>query len=292
MVVSKHTDFYLTVRHPTFLNFPAGWDSTKAVIIGIPFDTGSTWKPGCRLAPSKIREVSQNIETYDPIGKRDAATLPVADAGDVIECILPSRMINVVEKIISSFYSENKFVVSLGGDHTVTLGVLKGLGEQKTLVMFDAHLDYRDEYPVGERVTHATVLRRACEWGLIEYALLIGVRGVSREEVETLEKEGRAKIVYAWATEEELKDAFSTLNRRIYISIDIDALDPSIAPGVSCPEPGGLTYTQLCKALSALSSFKVLGLDIVEVNPLLDINDLTSYVAAKLLSKLLISLVS
>ncbi|MEM2795070.1 MAG: agmatinase, partial [Thermofilaceae archaeon] len=243
-------------------------------------------------APLKIREVSQNIETYDPIGKRDAATLPVADAGDVIECILPNRMISVVEKVVSVFYSENKLVASLGGDHTVTLGVLKGLSERKTLVMFDAHLDYRNEYPVGERITHATVLRRACEWDLIEYALLIGVRGVSREEVETLEKEGRAKIMYAWATEEELKDAFSTLNRRIYISVDIDVLDPSIAPGVTCPEPGGLTYTQLCKALSALSSFKVLGLDIVEVNPLLDINDLTSYVTAKLLSKLLINLVS
>lgn len=290
--MSERTDFYLTIRCPTFLNFPTDWSSAKAVIIGIPFDTGSTWKPGCRLAPSKIREVSQNIETYDPVVKKDAATLPVADAGDVIECVLPERMISTVGKVVSAFYSKNKLVVSLGGDHTVTLGALKGLGEGKALIMFDAHLDYRDEYPVGEKITHATMLRRACEWGLVEYAILVGVRAPSREEVETLKREGQAEIVYAWATEGEIKDAFSTLNGGVYISVDIDVLDPSIAPGVGCPEPGGLTYTQLCRALYALQGFNVLGLDIVEVNPLLDVNDLTSYVAAKLLSKLLTVLVS
>lgn len=290
--MSERADFYLTARHPTFLSFPTDCSSAKAVVIGIPFDTGSTWRPGCRLAPLRIREVSQNIETYDPVVKKDAATLPVADAGDVVECVLPDRMVGTVGKVVSVFHSENKLVASLGGDHTVTLGALKGLGERKALVMFDAHLDYRDEYPVGEKVTHATVLRRACEWGLVEYAILVGVRAPSREEVETLEREGQVEIVYAWATEGEVKDAFSTLNGGVYISVDIDVLDPSIAPGVSCPEPGGLTYTQLCKAFSALQDFKVVGLDIVEVNPLLDVNDLTSYVAAKLLSKLLMVLVS
>ncbi|RLE88991.1 MAG: agmatinase [Thermoprotei archaeon] len=287
--VAGYVELYTEPRAPSFIGLGRDYLSAKAVILGVPYDAGSTFRPGCRLAPARVREVSQNLETYDPVSRVDSADLPVADVGDLQECISPLRMVELVSKVAAELSSSGRVVVGIGGDHTVTLGLVKGLGRPVSLVMFDAHLDYRDEYPEGEKLSHATVLRRLRETGLIKDALVVGARGVSREEVEALDEDVR--VLYAWSDLSALRDELSALGKPRYVTVDVDVLDPSVAPGVSCPEPGGLSYLELQRALLEVLEDDVVGLDVVEVNPLLDINDVTSYAAAKLIIRALPALV-
>ena len=287
--VAGYVELYTEPRMPSFIGLDRDYLSAKAVILGIPYDAGSTFRPGCRLAPARLREVSQNLETYDPVSRVDSSQLPVADIGDLQECVSPSRMVELTSKVIAELSSSGRVVVGMGGDHTVTLGLIKGLSRPVSLIMFDAHLDYRDEYPEGERLSHATVLRRLREAGLVKDALVIGVRGVSREEVEALDEDVR--VLYVWSGLSALKDELSSLGRPRYVTVDIDVLDPSVAPGVSCPEPGGLSYLELQRALLDVLEDGVVGMDVVEVNPLLDVNDVTSYAAAKLIIRALPALV-
>ncbi|MCD6357580.1 MAG: agmatinase [Thermoproteales archaeon] len=287
--MAGYVELYTEPRAPSFIGLGRDYLSAKAVILGVPYDAGSTFRPGCRLAPARVREVSQNLETYDPVSRVDSADLPVADVGDLQECISPLRMVELVSKVAAELSSSGRVVVGIGGDHTVTLGLVKGLGRPVSLVMFDAHLDYRDEYPEGEKLSHATVLRRLRETGLIKDALVVGARGVSREEVEALDEDVR--VLYAWSDLSALRDELSALGKPRYVTVDVDVLDPSVAPGVSCPEPGGLSYLELQRALLEVLEDDVVGLDVVEVNPLLDINDVTSYAAAKLIIRALPALV-
>lgn len=275
-------------RKPTFIGLRGRLSEARAAILGIPFDSGSTCRPGCRYAPARLREVSVDIETYDPVVDIDSAELPVADLGDVGSLLTPALMIERVSKVVQEVREAGARVVGVGGDHTVTLGLLSGLGASTSLVMFDAHMDYRDEYPPGVCISHATVLKRARE-GLVREAVLVGVRAVSREEVRSAERDALT-VIYSWSPKmvDELKEQLSTLSAPVYVSVDVDVLDPSVAPGVGCPEPAGLNFNQLLEAVElVVSAADVMGLDVVEVNPLVDVGDLTSYVAAKFLAKVL-----
>ncbi len=277
-------------RRPSFLSYPSDLSRARAVIVGVPFDGGSTCKPGCRYAPLVVRAVSQDLETYDACRRIDADELPVADVGDLAATgVRAESMLKSASRAVGELVARGKRVVAIGGDHTITLGVLKGLGKRVSLVYFDAHLDYRDEYPPGERVSHATVLRRAVEGGLAAGAVVVGARAFSREEVEVAEGAGVA-LLGPEATPRDLEDALSTVSAPLYVSIDVDALDPAYAPGASCPEPGGFSFLQLSKLLERALEGEVVGADVVEVNPLADVNEVTSRVAAKLLVKCLIGL--
>lgn len=280
-----YVDLLLEPRIPTFIGLPRDAKAAKAVLVGVPHDSSSTCKPGCRYAPRRVREVSQNLETYDPQLEVDASELPVADAGDVREALAPANVVETVAKVVWELSAAGKTPLIIGGDHMVTLGALKGLSGEVSLVMFDAHLDYRDEFPQGEKLSHATVLRRARE-GRVKEAVVVGVRAVSKEEILALKQDERVRVVYPWSID-RVKDELSTLSGRIYVTVDVDVLDPSVAPGVGCPEPGGLTFNQLVELLTNAVDEKVIGFDVVEVNPLVDVNDITSCVAAKLLMKAL-----
>ena len=287
-------ELYSERRAPPFIGYNLDYRDAKAVILGVPYDSGSTHVPGCRLAPPTIREVSHNLETFDPLFGVDATELPIADIGDVQEILSPNRMIEVTSRIAGELAGMGKVLVAIGGDHSITIGLIRGLGEIRrnlSLIIFDAHLDLRDEYPSGERISHATVMRRLRESSCVDRLLIVGVRGVSREEVEIAMRDDAIDAVYAWASLRELEDALSTISGPCYVSVDVDVLDPSIAPGVSCPEPGGFSYTQLRQLLLRALEADVIGFDVVEVNPLLDVNNLTSYVAARLLMSSLLKLV-
>lgn len=276
-------------RRPSFLGFTSNLESAKASILGVPYDSSSTCAPGCRYAPARVREISHALEAFDPQLRVNSEELPVADIGDVLTSLSPETMIRDVSRVIEELRRRGKLVACVGGDHTVTLGVLNGLGHPVSMVVFDAHLDYRDEFPRGDRISHATVLRRARE-GPVREAVVIGARALSKEEVEALSLDDEVTILHPWAKRNEIEAALSTLSKPCYVSIDVDALDPSIAPGVGCPEPGGLTYYQMLDILSLVCEGGIVGLDVVEVNPLVDVNDLTSRIAAKLLMRCLILL--
>lgn len=283
-----YADLLIEPRLPTFIGLPRDASAAKAVIVGAPYDSSSTCRPGSRYAPRRVREVSQDMETYDPMLGADASEIPAADLGDVREALSPANTVGGIARVVRELSAAGKVVLLVGGDHLVTLGALSGLQGKLSLVVFDAHLDFRDEYPQGEKLSHATVLRRARE-GLVEEAVVVGARALSKEEVAALQRDGRVRVVYPWNLS-KLRDELSTLGERVYVSVDVDVLDPSVAPGVGCPEPGGLAFNQLSELLLEVVDRRLVGFDVVEVNPLVDVNDLTSRVAAKLLMKALLLL--
>ena len=285
-----YIDLLLEPRLPTFIGLQRDAKAARAVLVGVPHDSSSTCKPGCRFAPRRVREVSQNLETYDPQVGVDASELPASDVGDIREALSPAKVVEDVAKVVRELSTAGKIPFVVGGDHMVTLGALKGLTERVSLIMFDAHLDYRDEFPQGEKLSHATVLRRARE-GPVKEAVVVGARAVSKEEITALERDGQIRLVYPWSMN-RLKDELSTISGRVYVTVDMDVLDPSVAPGVGCPEPGGLTFSELAGILTEVVDSRVVGFDVVEANPLVDVNDITSCAVAKLLMKALLLLLA
>jgi len=241
LAVEGYVSLLVEPRLPTFIGLPRDASAAKAAIVGAPYDSSSTCRPGSRYAPRRIREVSQDMETYDPLLGADASETPTADLGDVREALSPANAVNSVAKVVRELSAAGKVVLLIGGDHLVTLGALLGLRGKLSLVVFDAHLDFRDEYPQGEKLSHATVLRRARE-GLVEEAVVVGARALSKEEAAALRQDERVRVIYPWNLD-RFRDELSTLGRNIYVSVDVDVLDPSAAPGVGCPEPGASRST-------------------------------------------------
>jgi len=251
-------------------------------VVGIPLDHTSTYRPGTRFAPMRIREASCNIELYsvtsglflEEVGFRDYYDLVLPpDSVDQIARYIELGLRNIVK-------DHNKLLIILGGEHLLTYFSIKNfLKDIDTLIIFDAHLDTRDEY-LGSRFNHATFLRRLLEEHLDLNIVHIGSRAYSKEELE-FAKSSRIKLFNVLSSLQggvKLEDM-----GRVYISIDIDVFDPAYAPGVSNPEPLGLdlvSFIDILKQIHVRSS-KIVGVDIVEVNPLIDINNVTSILAAK-----------
>lgn len=252
-------------------------------VVGIPIDHTSTYRPGSRFAPAKIREASCNIELYslisnlflDNVGFRDYfdLQLPPSDIEHVS---------NYVRIGLKNILEEHRgLLIILGGEHLLTYFSVKSMFKDiDTLVIFDAHLDTRKEY-LGSTLNHATFLRRLLE----EYSDLnvvhIGSRAYSREEIEFISKKCVKSFNVIRIQRREL--SFKDLGR-IYISVDMDVFDPAYAPGVSSPEPFGIDPIVFMDILKHIyeSSSKIVAVDIVEVNPLIDPSNITSTLAAKI----------
>ena len=253
-------------------------EEAKIWIIGVPFDSTVSFRPGTRFAPAKIREVGWELESYNPLRGIDVEDLQVSDVGDIPLTVEYSVLERHLKKVIELAMSHSKKTAVIGGEHLITLPIVKTLKKRYgslRLVVFDAHLDLRDEYPQGSSYSHATVMRRISEMGV--QILYYKPRAFSREEYEYLSKTPIVSIAE--------ENDFRQLSGHIYISIDVDAIDPSYAPGVGNPEPLGITPHEILDALSIIASSNadVVGFDIVETNPLVDVNDVTSLTAAKIL---------
>ncbi len=252
----------------SFLN-TAEYDEAEVVVLGVPLDKTTCFKPGTRFGPRRIRDVFFGLEDYSPMNKRYYSSLKVHDMGDVVINDLQSSL-NETERIVEKIYGDGKKVIGLGGEHTITLPIVKSVSkfyDDLVVLHLDAHFDMAEEYE-GQKISHACVMRRITELGInvIHY----GIRSGDKEEWEI------AKTL----SFDELKGALEGLSH-VYVSLDIDVLDPSFAPGTGTPEPGGLSYNELVEALRLAKN--VVGLDIVEVSPPLDCNDITSITAARIL---------
>jgi len=283
-----HREFYLHPPYLWFGGFERKIEETPFALIGVPLEATVTYRPGTKFAPLKIREVSREMETYSLRACVDFEEFGIYDGGDLT---LPStdlkENLKALELVVSEFINEDKRVVVLGGEHTLTLGCLRALAGEPTLVVsFDAHMDLRDEYPPKVKLSHATVMRRISELDNVKL-IEVGVRAFSKEELEYV-KQGKVKVFYLLEGLPEVRAAIDEVRRaaneveHVYISIDMDVLDPSIAPGVGSPEPGGLGLRELLYALSKLVDERTRVIDIVEVSPPYDHSDLTSLAAARI----------
>jgi len=288
----------------TFAKAPYVEDLTTldadVAILGVPTDAAAGMRPGCRQAPRAIRDASTRFgflgrassEGYFDInqGRTLLRGVRVADCGDADVTLYDvERNVAIIEDEVRALLSKGALPVVLGGDHSISYPVIRAFHrvEPVTVVLFDAHLDYRDEAR-GLRLTNNSPFRRVQELPFVQRIITIGVRGVKSTDRELQETLERGNLVF---TNYEVFDQGHTgiLSQlpddlgRYYVSIDIDALDPSVAPGTESPEAEGLTYTHIKRILQGLAPRGTLiGLDLVEVNPYLDHSEQTQHVAAQL----------
>ncbi len=263
------------------------------VISGIPFDSGTTYRPGARFGPAHIRESSRLLRPYNPaLDVEPFAALQVADAGDLaVNPFSIEEAIVTIEHGASDLLGQAGRLVSLGGDHTVALPLLRAFVARHgplAVVHFDAHLDTWDTY-FGARFTHGTPFRRAAEEGLLDPTgcLHVGSRGplYSRSDLSEDASFG-FQVVTSIEVERMGLDAVVDRvltrvgDRPTYLSVDIDVLDPGLAPGTGTPEAGGLTSRELLAMVRALSDVNLVGADVVEVSPAYDHAQITGIAAA------------
>jgi agmatinase len=279
----------------TFARLPRLDEVSRAdvAILGLPFDSGVSYRPGARFGPGHIRAASKLLRPYNPaLDTHPFGSQQVADAGDIgINPFDIGQALSDVEAAITSLAADGAHVMSLGGDHTLALPALRALAKLHgplAVLHFDAHLDTWDTY-FGAPYTHGTPFRRASEEGLIdrERSLHIGIRGplYARED---LEADGVAGFQIIRADDYEVDGvarAVERMRRRldngpVYVSVDIDVLDPAAAPGTGTPEAGGLTSRELLHTIRGLVGVNVVGGDIVEVAPAYDHAEITGIAAA------------
>ncbi|AGT35115.1 MULTISPECIES: agmatinase [Thermofilum] len=285
-------ELYMHHVSPTLFGVNGDYDSARIVVMGIPFDSAATGVPGARYAPRRIREVSVELETFHPATGLDVEFANVFDAGDLPLVTCVDSLVRVVGRVVEEVYDSGKRIISLGGDHFVSYPVISTVARKTGrlgVLVFDAHMDLRDEYPFDCRYSHATVFRRLLEENSNIEVAYFRPRGWSKEEYLYAKETKRVQVL---GDEAEVDDWFRRAEN-VYVTIDIDAVDPSFAPGTGTPEPFGLhpdTVRKIIEETFPRYSQKIRGLDIVEVNPLVDVNDVTSRLAAKLLMYALVGL--
>ena len=276
---------------PYFADAEATIADAKCVIFGVPFGNTSSFRPGAEQGPSAIRQASWNFETFDLRTGKDLVDVAVHDYGDVdVEKLSSQEMVDAVEKHARSLIQQNKVTVALGGEHAITPGIVKAFPKDIGVLIFDAHLDFREQYE-DDPNNHACVTRRIIDHIPVENIALLGARSAEKEEYLDAQHRGLfyrdAFSIQKEGIEASIKEIKTYLGKKpLYISLDIDVIDPAYAPGTSTPEPFGLTPLDILKCLDAFAQ-QAIGFDVVEVCPPFDKGE-TALLAAKLVRSFLL----
>ncbi|TGB02628.1 agmatinase [Halobacillus salinus] len=275
-----------------FIMSRATEEEADTVIYGMPMDWTASFRPGSRFGPGRIREASIGLEEYSPYLDRHLEEIDYHDAGDIM---LPfgnaQRSIDMIELYIDRLLDKNKMPLGLGGEHLVTWPVLKAMYRKYpdlAVIHIDAHADLREEYE-GEPLSHSTPIRKACELIGPENIYSFGIRSGMREEFSYARESGMhmSKFEVLSPLEQVLP---SLAGRPVYVTIDIDVLDPAFAPGTGTAEAGGITSKELLGAIHEISDseVQVVGADLVEVAPAYDPTEQTQIAASKFVREMLL----
>lgn len=270
------------------------FEEADYVILGVPFDVTSTYRTGARFGPAAIRQASLNIETYSFRSGLDVENLRLHDLGDLHISTDTKKTLEMLRSVIKDILKVHKTPVTIGGEHTITLGIMKGLGgraSETAVVSFDAHLDLRNEF-LGLKLSHTTFMRRICEEAKPAKIIEVGTRAVCKEELayakkakiefftaQQIRKEGSEKI--AKQLEEKLAKCKS-----LYVSVDMDVLDPAYAPAVQNPEPDGIATSTLLDIVCRICDSRTIGFDVLEIAPSYD-QGVSAIQAAKVMFEML-----
>ena len=273
------------------MNFPeyfadanSSLNEAEFVIFGVPYDKTSSFRHGASKAPDEIRQASWNFETFDLKTGVDFIDIKVHDYGNVdIKNENPETMVKKVKEFTSMLIEKNKFPVALGGEHSITPGIVQAFPKDIAVVSLDAHIDFRQKYE-GESYNHACAVRRVTDHINVKNVAVLGIRSVEKEEFESAKKLDLFYIdsfnIRKRGIRKALDDVKNHLkNKKIYLTLDVDVLDPAYAPGTSTPEPFGLTSFDILTCIESLSS-QLIGFDVVEVCPPYD-NGETALLAAR-----------
>ncbi|MFC4770156.1 agmatinase [Effusibacillus consociatus] len=277
-----------------FIGATQDYEAARAVIYGMPMDWTVSFRGGTRLGPARVREVSIGLEEYSPYLDKHLEDVKYFDAGDIpLAFGNPGRSIEQIQEYVEKIVSDGKFPLGIGGEHLVTWGPLKALAKKYpdlVVIQIDAHADLREQYE-GEKYSHSAIIRMCSEFINPKNIYQFGIRSGTREEF----KWGRENTnFYPFTVLEPLKKVLPELkDRPVYVTVDIDVLDPAFAPGTGTAEPGGITSQELLQSIHAIAEagLHVVGFDIVEVAPGIDPSELSQIVASKVIREVLLGFV-
>ena len=268
-----------------FIGSIDNFDDSKIVMLGAPMEATLSNRPGTRFAPQSMRLESVGIETYSPIFNKNLEDTKFYDAGDLeLPFGNPERALHIIEENTKEVYQSGKKILGIGGEHLITLAEIKAIKEfypDLAVLQFDAHTDLREEY-LGEKLTHSGVMRQIGNLIGFENIYQIGIRSGEDYEFDLMKK---------YKTQIFNSDELSHLKgKNVFLTIDLDCLDPSIMPGVGTPEAGGLTYNELINWLKEVQKLNIIGADIVELAPDLDITKVSTAASCTLTREVLMIL--
>jgi agmatinase len=274
-----------------FIGFDKPFEESKVVLFGIPFDGTTSFRPGTRFGPQAARTESFGIESYSPYLDLDLEDYNFCDLGDID---LPfgntPRVLDDIYEFANDIMVNGKKPLMIGGEHLVTYPVFQSVLEAHpdvVVIHFDAHTDLRDDY-MGEKMSHATVIKRV--WDLVgdDRIFQFGIRSGMKQEFEWAKTHTHLEKFKAdtlSAIIEKIKD------RPVYLTIDLDVLDPSVFSGTGTPEPGGLTFREFMVAIVAMKDLNLIGADVVELSPHYDHSGVSTAVACKVIREVALLLV-
>ncbi len=274
----------------TFISANASFEVGKIVILGCPYDGSASFRPGARFGPSAIRRASWGIETFSPYFGRDLSQLKVHDMGDLELPLGEKTMsLDLIRKALRKILSEKKFPILLGGDHLITLPIVEEilrLHPHLHLLQIDAHTDLREDY-LGDTLSHSTVMKRVVDLVGEGRLFQVGIRSGIEEGFRLAR---RMKSIVP-LDQDSLRSMVKRLrNKPVYVTLDLDVIDPSLLPGVGTPEPGGLTFQGFLSLLKQIQSLRVIGFDMVELTPDYDPTQISSITASVILREMILAL--
>lgn len=292
MVLKYRERLSRAVPAPRFADAVAKVDDARVVLFGVPYDRTCSFRGGSRFGPSAIRQASYNFETYMMDHQRDILEVPFADAGDTPSYGPSTEMVAGVSKLASDVVRAGKVPIVIGGEHSLAPAVVRAFPKDVGVIGIDAHLDFRDSY-LDDKWSHACSARRIADHVGVGQVIYMGVRSYSKEEREDLERLG---LSYVSAYEIHERGIVATAQRalrkidrdKIYLTIDIDGVDPAYAPGVGNPEPFGIAPLQVKRLLEILGPH-LIGMDLNEVSPAWDQGQ-TALLAARLVREAIMSI--
>ncbi len=271
----------------TFLGLEdQNYDSSKIAVFPVPYSSTTYWKAGTKEGPQAIIEASRHLELYDIETKRDVSgkgvfTMPALEPSKAS----PQETMARIKEVSAKLLADGKFPLVLGGEHSITLGAVQAFKEKYSdlsVLQIDAHTDLREEFE-GTKYHHGSVIKRVRDLGIS--VTQVGIRSISQEDAEYIEKEN-VKTVF-FAPDLPLDRIVSTLSDNVYITFDLDGLDPSIMPATGTPEPGGLGWYESLNLIKEVSKKKkIVGADVVELDPIPGMAA-PDFLAAKLAYKIL-----
>lgn len=276
----------------TFIGCDTPYDQADIVLFGAPFDGTTSFRPGTRFGPNAIRTESIGLETYSPYCERDLTDHRLADIGDLeLPFGNPRKVLDEIRDTVTTILEDGKLPFMIGGEHLVTLGSVEAVVKRYAdlhIVHFDAHADLRQDY-LGEPLSHATVLRRCYDLVGDGKISQFGIRSMSKEE-DTWAKDHVSMHKFTFDGLAETVELLKQKNCSVYITIDLDVLDPSVFPGTGTPEAGGVSFQALLEAMKLVCSLPVVGIDVNELSPHYDSSGASTAVGCKVVRELLLLL--
>ncbi len=276
----------------TFIGCDHEYEDAEIVLFGAPFDSTTSFRPGARFGSAAMRHESFGIETYSPYQAKDLEECKIFDSGDLELCFgSADAALSDIEKITTKIIEDRKRPIMIGGEHLVTLGTVRAFVKKYPdlhIIHFDAHADLREDY-LGAKLSHACVMRRCHELLGDNRIHQFCIRSGAKEEF-TFAKEHTDLQLFDFGGLESLVKELKESGKPVYFTIDLDCLDPSFFPGTGTPEAGGVTFTELLGAILEVAKTNIVGADVNELAPMLDVSGVSTATACKVLREVILAI--